>query len=130
MKMITNENIREFVVDGSWNISGSMKPDNGSTEIKKFILDVNFVNEPVVNVIQKALEAVKVQWANGGRTGRNNFEAYANNQVVKIDFKSPARAPQLSPMEQFRIDAKEAGVDVNDKVALTKYITEQLNKAI
>ena len=125
---ITNENARDYQVNGVWNINGSMKADNESTEVKKFTLKVRFNNVPAVDVIQKALETVKVQWANGGRTGRNNYEAYANGQVVEIDFKSPARAPQLSPMEQFKLDAKEAGVDVNDKEALRAYITKQLDK--
>jgi len=128
METIGNENIGGFVVNGSWNISGSMKPDGESSESKKFTLKVKFNNVSVIDIINKALDPTKIQWVNG--VGRKHFNTYTNNQIIEVDFKSPGRAPVLSPMEQFKIDAKAAGVDVNDKVALTAYITEQLNKAI
>ena len=124
--MITNENIKEFVVDGAWNISGSMKPDADTNDVKKFTLKVKFNNVPVADIVNKALEPTKIQWVNG--VGRKHFDTYTNGQTIEVDFKSPGRAPQLSAMEQFKLDAKAAGVDVNDKVALTAYITEQLDK--
>ena len=126
MAIITNENIKEFVVDGAWNISGSMKPDADTNDVKKFTLKVKFNNVPVADVIAKALDPTKIQWVNG--VGRKHFDTWENNQVVDVDFKSPGRAPQLSPMEQFKLDAKAAGVDVEDKQALTEYITKQLDK--
>ena len=126
MTIITNEDIKDFVVDGSWNIAGSMKADNESTEIKKFTLKVKFANVPVADIVNKALEPTKIQWVNG--VGRKHFDTYTNNQTIEIDFKSPGRAPQLSAMEQFKIDARSAGVDVSDKAALTAYITDQLDK--
>ena len=124
--VITNENVKDFMVHGSWNIAGSMKPDGESAEAKKFTLKVRFNNVPVTDIINKALDPTKIQWVNG--VGRKHFDTFSNNQTIEIDFKSPGRAPVLSPMEQFRIDARAAGVDVNDKAALTAYITEQLDK--
>ena len=126
MAIITNENVKDFMVNGSWNIAGSMKPDGDSTESKKFTLKVKLANVPVEAIINKALEPTKIQWVNG--VGRKHFDTYTNNQTIEIDFKSPGRAPQLTAMEQFRIDARAAGVDVEDKAALTAYITEQLDK--
>lgn len=126
--IITNENIRDYQVNGSWNIAGSMKPDNESKDVKRFTLKVRFNNVPVADIVNAAIgsQPTKVQWCNG--PGRKHFEIWENNQVVDVDFKSPGRAPQLSPMEQFKIDAKAAGVDIDDKAALTAYITEQLDK--
>ena len=126
MEIITNGNIRDFQVNGSWNIAGSMKPDGESKDLKKFTLKVRFNNVPIADIINKALEPTKIQWVNG--VGRKHFDTYTNNQTIEIDFKSPGRAPQLSAMEQFKIDARAAGVDVNDKAALTAYITDQLDK--
>lgn len=84
-------------VNGTWSIAGSMKADGDSTESKKFMLKVKFDNVPLVQVVQKALEPIKIQWVNG--QGRKNFGAYRDNQVVEIDFKAPARAPQIDPEE-------------------------------
>ena len=124
--IINNENIRDFAVNGSWNIAGSMRADGESTESKKFTLKVRFNNVPVADIVNKALEPTKIQWVNG--VGRKHFDTYTSGQTIEIDFKSPGRAPQLSAMEQFKLDAKAAGVDVEDKVALTAYITKQLDK--
>ena len=128
MAIITNENIKDFMVNGVWNIAGSMKPDGESTDTKKFMLEVSFHNVPVLDIVNAAIgsQPTKVQWVNG--IGRKRFDIYTNNQTIKVDFKSPARAPQLSPLEQFKIEAAAAGVDIEDKKALTVYITEQLYK--
>ena len=126
--IITNENVRDYQVNGVWSIAGSMRPDNESKEVKKFTLKVKFANVPLADIVNAAIgsQPTKVQWCNG--PGRKHFDTWKNNQVVDVDFKSPGRAPQLTAMEQFRIDARAAGVDVEDKAALTAYITEQLDK--
>jgi hypothetical protein len=126
MAIITNENIKDFMVTGAWNISGSMKPDGESTDTKKFTLKVKFNNVPVIDIINKALDPTKIQWVNG--VGRKRFDTYTNSQTIDIDFKSPARAPQLSVMEQFKLEASAEGIDINNKVALTAYITKRLDK--
>ena len=124
MDTITNANTGNYVVNGSWKINGSMKPDEDATEAKKFTLNVRFNNVPVSDIINKSLDPTKIQWVNG--QGRKNFDKWTNNQVIDIDFKSPARAPQLSTMEQFKLDAQADGVDITDKKALTAYIEKQL----
>lgn len=126
MAIITNENIKDFQVNGIWSINGSMKPFKGADDSKSFTLNVKFNNVPVLDIVNKALDPTKIQWVNG--PGRTKYDHWKDKCTVDVDFKSPARAPQLSPMEQFKLDAAVAGVDIDDKQALTEYITEQLNK--
>ena len=89
---MTMENTK---VNGTWNISGSMKADGESTESKKFTLKVKFDNVPLEQVVQKALEPTKIQWVNN--VGRKNYETYKDNQMIDVDFKSPGRRPEIDP---------------------------------
>ena len=84
-------------ITGSWIIAGSMKASGDSTESKNFRLKVKFQDVPATDVIAKALEPIKIQWVNG--QGRKNFDKITENQVIEIDFKAPARAPQVDPKE-------------------------------
>ena len=84
-------------ITGSWIISGSMKASGDSDESKAFRLKVAFKDVPVQDVIMKALEPTKISWVNG--QGRKNFDSFTDNQLIEIDFKSPARAPQIDSFE-------------------------------
>ena len=84
-------------VNGSWVISGSMKATGESAESKTFRLKVKFDSVPLESVILKALEPTKIQWVNG--QGRKNFDKFKENELIEINFKSPARAPQIDPEE-------------------------------
>ena len=126
MEIIRNENVNNYFVNGVWTINGSMKSDADATDAKKFILKVKFAGVPILDIINKSLEPTKIQWVNG--QGRPNFDKWTNHQTIDIDFKSPAKAPQLTPMQQFKIDAEAAGVDITDKKALTEFIESQLDK--
>ena len=86
-----------YKVNGSWIIAGAMKADKDSEESKAFRLKVKFDNVPVEDVILKALEPTKIQWVNG--QGRKNYTKFNDNQLIEIDFKSPARAPVVDPKE-------------------------------
>lgn len=125
--IITNENIKDFMVNGSWNIAGSMKPDGESSEVKKFTLKVRFNNVLVEDIVNAAIgsQPTKVQWCNN--VGRKHFDTYTNNQTIEVDFKSPGRAPQLSAMEQFTLEAKAEGINTNDKQALKAYIAKRID---
>uniref|UniRef100_A0A6M3K6Y1 Uncharacterized protein n=1 Tax=viral metagenome TaxID=1070528 RepID=A0A6M3K6Y1_9ZZZZ len=83
------------LVNGSWIIAGSMKASGDSIESKNFRLKVRFSDVPVQDVVAKALEPIKIQWVNG--QGRKNFDTWTENQIVEIDFRAPARAPQVDP---------------------------------
>ena len=102
----------------------SIKPDKDSDTSKSITLKVKFDGVTLKDVFAKALSSAVIQWQNG--PGRNGFDKWTNNQVVNVDFKAPGRQPTLSPMEQFKLDAKAAGVDITDKRALTAYIEKQL----
>jgi hypothetical protein len=121
---ITNSNVWEFKVTGAWNIAGSMKSEGKSNESKNFTLKVKFNSVPVSDIITKALEPTKIAWTNG--QGRKNFGSYKNAQVIEIDFKAPARAPQTDPMTQLVSDAVAAGVDVSDRKALVEYLISRM----
>jgi len=111
---ITNSNVREYTVTGSWSVNGSMKHDKDSVESKSFTLDVRFDNVPIIDVINKALDPTKIQWVNG--PGRVGFAKLADKSVVKIDFKSPGRTV-VDPIEE--IKARAAGMD---KAARIEYL--------
>ena len=85
------------VINGSWIIAGAMKADKDSVDSKNFRLKVMFKNVSQESVILKALEPTKIQWVNG--QGRKNYDKWEENQLIEIDFKAPARAPQVDPKE-------------------------------
>ena len=84
-------------ITGSWIIAGSMKASGDSNTSKNFRLKVKFDNVPATDVIAKALEPTKIAWVNG--QGRKRFDSFTENQLIEIDFKSPARAPQIDSFE-------------------------------
>jgi hypothetical protein len=102
----------------------SIKPDKDSTDSKIVNLEVEFDGNTLMSVFQKALAQTVIQWQNG--PGRSKFDHWTPNQTVKVKFKAPAAAPQLSPIEQMKVDAIKAGVDVEDKDAFKAFILKQL----
>lgn len=115
-----------FVVSGTWAINGSMRPFKGATDEKRFRLNVRFDGVKITDIINKALEPTKIAWVNN--VGRKHFDTYTDNQVIEVDFKSPGKTPDEPPEIRLAREAKEAGVDINDKVALTEYIMSKLTK--
>ena len=126
MEKITSANIGNYVVNGVWNIAGSMKSDGESKEPKQFTLRVKFNDIPVLDIINKALDPTKIQWVNG--QGRPNFDKWTNRQSIDVDFKSPGRVAQLTPQEQFKADLVAAGVDPSDKEAVMGFYEEWITK--
>jgi hypothetical protein len=125
MTTITNGNVSDYNVKGNWRISGSVKPDGTADESKKFTLDVHF-DCAVQDIILKALEPTKISWANN--VGRKHFDTFKNGDVIKIDFKSPGKAPEVDPMVKLINDAKDAGIDPTDKAAMTEFLMGELAK--
>ena len=92
MDTITKDNIHDYMVNGTWSVDGSMKPDkeSDSDEQIRFTLNVKYNNVPVIDIVNKSLEPTKISWVNG--QGRPNITKWTNGQVIDIDFKSPAKA--------------------------------------
>lgn len=111
-----------YKVNGTWIIAGAMKANGESTESKAFRLKVKFDNVPVEDVILKALEPTKIQWVNG--QGRKNYTKFSDNELIEINFKSPARAPQVDPKEA--VAAQLASMTKDEQKA---YIDELLGLA-
>lgn len=104
----------------------SISPDKDSDDSKQITLKVKFDNVPLQGVFDKAIAQTVIQWQNG--PGRKKFDTWRNGQVVEVNFKSPARA-MIDPKQALINDAINAGVDVNDKNALTAYIMQQIEKS-
>ena len=109
-------------ITGSWIIAGSMKASGESDTSKNFRLKVAFKDVPMRDVIMKALEPTKISWVNG--QGRKNFDSFTDNQLIEIDFKSPARAPQVDPEEM--VAMKLASMTAEEQQA---YFAELIAKA-
>jgi len=120
---ITNSNVREYTVTGSWSVNGSMKHDKDSVESKSFTLDVRFDNVPIIDVINKALDPTKIQWVNG--PGRVGFAKLVNKSIVKIDFKSPGRTV-VDPIEE--IIARAKAMPLAERTAYLKGILSQIEE--
>ena len=100
----------------------SIKPHAESEDSKQVTLEVSFDGVPLSAVFQKALSATVIQWQNG--KGRKNFDAWVNNQVVKVDFKAPAKAPEVPPEDA--IKAKMASMTPEERKAYKKALLDKL----
>jgi len=120
--------IKELVKGINLTKACSIRPDKDSSDSKTVTLNVKFNDIPLQAVFDKAVSSAVIQWQNG--PGRNKFDTWKHGQVVNVDFKAPGRAPQLSPIEQFTVEAKAAGINTDDKVALKAYITKRINEMV
>ena len=87
--MTTITNIDEYTVTGKFDIAGSIKASEDTTESKNFTLRVSMNNTSLRDVVSKALQPTKISWANG--PGRRGFEKMVSGSVIEIDFASPAK---------------------------------------
>jgi len=120
--------INEMVKGIALTKTCSIKPDKDSSNSKTVTLNIKFDGIPLTAVFDKAVSSAVIQWQNG--PGRSKFDTWKHGQVVDIDFKAPGRAPQLTPIQQFTIEAKAAGIDTSDKVALKAYINKRIDEMI
>ena len=103
----------------------SISPDKDSDDSKNITLKVKFDGVPLQGVFDKAISQTVIQWQNG--PGRKKFDIWSNNQVVEVNFKSPARTT-IDPMTQILAEATAAGIDTTDQNEMTKYILSRLSK--
>lgn len=125
MNNITNQDIANYTVTGTFDVACSFKADKDSTESKKVTLRIHMKTLPLSEVIQRSLSPVKIAWQNG--PGRKNFSSWKNHQVVEIGFTAPGKTA-VDPMMAIIEHATSAGVNVKDKKALTAYIMAELEK--
>ena len=78
----------------------SIKADQDSTESKQITLKVKFGGVSLNDVFMKALANAVIQWQNG--PGRKHFDKWVDKQIVNVDFKAPARMPQVDPEEAIK----------------------------
>lgn len=101
----------------------SVKPDGGSSESKQVTVHMKYDGLTLQDVFTKALSSDIIKFQ---ASARKRFDTLG--KVENVNAKSPGTQPQLSVMEQFKLEASAEGIDINDKVALTEYITKRLDK--
>jgi len=109
----------------------SVSPDEDSKKagIKKQVtIKMRYDGLTLNDIFQKALKEDIIQWQNGS-SGRKNFDNIKDKQTIEVSAKSPGGAPQISPEDAFLIEAKAAGINVDDEKALTAFIIKKMKAA-
>lgn len=115
--------LNQIVKDVTLSKVCSIKADRDSTESKSITLKVKFDGIALQSVFDKAVSGAVIQWQNG--PGRKDYDKWSNHQTVEVNFSAPGRT-MIDPKVAIIQEAKAAGVNVNDKQALTAWITGQL----
>ena len=122
--MITKDLFNETIETFTLSKACSVREDKDTKVPKTVHLKIKFEGATINSLAQSCLgQGVVVKWQNG--RARKDFTKLANNQTVNINWNAPASAPQIDPKTAMLADAKASGVDINDKVALMKWIEEQ-----
>ena len=100
----------------------SIKPDKDSSDKKTINLKVKFDEVELGSVFAKALSGAVIQWQNG--PGRSKFDPWVDKQTVEISFSAPGQV-QVDPKAAIIAEATAAGIDVKDKVAFQKFLSEK-----
>ena len=109
MEKITK--VGEYVVNGTFDVACSIRPDKDSTEKKTVTLRFRMNSVPLQDVVTKALSSAKIQWQNG--PGRSKFDLWKDKGVVEVDFKSPAAKVKTREeyIEEYKSAFMRAGLD-------------------
>ncbi len=100
----------------------NVKPFKGATESKQWSLKLTIPAETTMNDLAQAVlasEVIKVQNGN-----RDKFDKFPEGHVFKKTFNKPG--VQVDPKQALIAQARAAGIDVTDKVALTEWIMSQM----
>ena len=123
MTTITKDQFNTVIDTFTLTKTCSVKPD-ADGESKTVHLKIKFEGATVNALAQSCLsQGVVVKWQNG--RGRKIWTQLENNQSVDINWSAPAAAPQVDAKTQMLMDAKAAGVDIHDKVALMEWLDNQ-----
>ena len=87
--------LNEIVKNVTMTKACSIKVDKDSKVTKAINLKVNFDGVLLSSVFEKAVAGTVIQWQNG--VGRKNFDTYESNQVVEIQFSTPASRTAIDP---------------------------------
>ena len=123
-------NLKDKVQGVTLSKTIQVSPDEDSKKAgihKTIILKVKYDELTLEDVFLKALDKDVVSWQNGSG-GRKNYVNLVDKSTIVVNAKSPGKAPEIDPMDKFLMEARAAGVDVEDKVAMSEYIMKRLGK--
>jgi hypothetical protein len=109
---------KEIVVSKLFKV----RPSKDSDESKRWSLELTIPADTTMNELAQAVlasEVIKVQNGN-----RDKFDKYPDGHVFKKTFNKPGI--QVDPKQALIAQARAAGVDVTDKIALTEWIMSQM----
>jgi hypothetical protein len=89
MQTIEKADVRDYIVNGTFDVSASFKRDADSTESKTVTLRVNLMNVNLGDIIADALKPKRITWQNN--VARKKFDLIADRSVVEIDYSSPGK---------------------------------------
>ena len=89
MQTINKADVRDFVVNGTFDVTASFKRDGDSTESKTVTLRVNMNNVNLADIIADSLKPKRITWQNN--IARKNFDNIADHSVQTIDYASPGK---------------------------------------
>jgi hypothetical protein len=91
----------------------SFKATGDSNESKTVNLEIRFKGATVNTLAQSCLsQGVVVKWQNG--RARKDYDKIVDRSTVKIDWSSPATAPQVDPVTAMIQMAAAAGMSVEE----------------
>lgn len=102
----------------------SVKSDENSNDSIQVTLDVKFEGATVRTLAQSNLgQGVVVRWQNG--PGRKNHDKLVKGQVIKVDWKSPGRMPEVPPEDA--IVAKASAMTKEERAAYRAKLLAQMD---
>lgn len=87
--VIDKTNMSNFVVNGSFDIAASVKPEQGSAEKKNVTLRFVMSGTPLSDIIQSSLKDKRINWQTGART---KFNSIKSGSVIEVKYEG-GRAP-------------------------------------
>ena len=117
-------NMNEVIANMTLTKVCSIKAYKESTESKNITLRVKFDGATVQSVFDKAVAGAVIQWQNG--VGRKQYDTFKPNQVVDIQFVSPARTT-VDP--EAAMVAKLSTMTADEQLAYLKTMMEKAAKA-
>ena len=100
----------------------SVKPDGDSDESKQVTVNMKYDGLTLRDVFTKALSSDIIKFQ---ASARKRFDTLKSTEDVTA--KSPGATPQVDAKTQMILDAKNDGIDTNDKVAFSNWLKKRFN---